>query len=255
MNAFFKKVENFQAPSTILFRSIELSLLKKRLKKLLDQKTTLDLGCGDGTTAKIVFSKKVAFGLDNDPEAVKKAKQSQHYHHVLQASAVNIPLLAGSVDLVFSNSVIEHIKNLDQTLKEVKRILKRGGIFVFTAPNNNFITYNIFSWMRIPLLPHFYGFLRNRKFNHYHCYSLEQWTRLLADRGLKIIGGFNYINRQTAEYWDFLLILFYLLNKISQSLADKIYSNYFRSKIYQIYKTAHAVDNNGAAICIVAQKK
>lgn len=255
MNAFFKQVENFQAPSTILFRSIELSLVKKRLQKLLNKKIILDLGCGDGTTAQIIFSKKIAFGLDNDHQTVKKAKQGKQYRHVLQADAANIPLLADSIDLVFSNSVIEHIKNLDPTLKEVKRILKKDGVFIFTAPNNKFISYSIFSWMRIPLLPHLYGFLRNRKFHHYHCYSLKQWTRLLADRGLKIIDSFHYINRQAAEYWDFLLILFYLLNKISQSLADKMYNNYFRRKIYKICKTAHIADENGAAICIAAQKK
>jgi SAM-dependent methyltransferase len=41
----------------------------------------------------------------------------------------------GSMDACVSNYVIEHVENPDRHLREVCRILKRGGVYIFRAPN------------------------------------------------------------------------------------------------------------------------
>ena len=130
--SFFSTIEKFKAPSTILFRSIELKLLKEKLSKISKSDVILDLGCGEGLTALLVFDKKVDYGLDNDPYFVKKAKESNVYKKVLLANAVKMPLKDNCLDLVFSNCVIEHIQDLDAVLREAARILKKKGYFVFT---------------------------------------------------------------------------------------------------------------------------
>ncbi len=45
------------------------------------------------------------------------------------------PLVSENYDAVFSNYVLEHIEDLDSAISEVRRILKPGGIGVFTIPN------------------------------------------------------------------------------------------------------------------------
>lgn len=40
-----------------------------------------------------------------------------------------------SMDACISNYVIEHVENPDRHLREVSRILKRGGVYIFRAPN------------------------------------------------------------------------------------------------------------------------
>ena len=45
------------------------------------------------------------------------------------------PLQSGSVDVVISLAVIEHIKNIDNYLNEIMRILVKGGAVYLTTPN------------------------------------------------------------------------------------------------------------------------
>ena len=51
------------------------------------------------------------------------------------ADLTKIPLVNGSVELVVSNSVLEHIYDYNAVLDEVFRILKSGGFFYLCVPN------------------------------------------------------------------------------------------------------------------------
>ena len=50
------------------------------------------------------------------------------------ASLTNLPVKSSSVDLIVSNSVLEHIENYKQAISEAKRILKPGGYFYLCTP-------------------------------------------------------------------------------------------------------------------------
>lgn len=50
-------------------------------------------------------------------------------------SGKRVPLEDGSVDMVTSSSVLEHLKNIETAMKEVSRILKPGGKFISVLPN------------------------------------------------------------------------------------------------------------------------
>ena len=51
------------------------------------------------------------------------------------ASAEALPLVAESVDLVFSSFVFEHIRDRPAAAREVRRVLKPGGRVIVTVPN------------------------------------------------------------------------------------------------------------------------
>lgn len=46
-----------------------------------------------------------------------------------------LPYANGSIDIVISLAVIEHINNIDHFLTEIRRVLKSGGILYLTTPN------------------------------------------------------------------------------------------------------------------------
>lgn len=255
IESFFSKIEKYKAPSTILFRSIELKLLKRKFAFLFCAKRVLDLGCGEGIAASTVFDKKVDYGLDSDPIAVKQAKESGVYKKVILANARKIPLANNSLDLVFCNCVIEHIKDLDSVLNEVKRILKKEGYFIFTAPSNNFKNYSIFSYLKLRWLAKIYGRLRDQKYHHYHCYSLKEWANILEKKGFKLLDGYYYFDKRTTEFWDFLLIIFYLFSEGRQKFSSFVFKNFFRKRIYQRFIDASMSDPTGAAVCVVTQKR
>lgn len=192
-----------QASPSELWRGVEIELLKQKWQKYFTGKI-LDLGCGEGEIAKEVFNKGLSFvklewGLDNDPVMVSKAKQSGIYKKVILGEASKIDLPAGGVDLVFSNSVLEHIKAIDKVLPEIQRILKPGGWLIATMPTDQLGEY--LGWGRL------YGWWFNYKYHHCHLYSLDKWKKLLQKAGLKVVDSYHYLDRPIIKQWHKLLWL------------------------------------------------
>ena len=57
-----------------------------------------------------------------------------------------------SIDVVYSYKVLEHLQDIDSVFKEVKRILKQGGIGYFTMPKNNSFYKGHYECFRIPFI-------------------------------------------------------------------------------------------------------
>ncbi|MCG2691741.1 class I SAM-dependent methyltransferase [Microgenomates group bacterium] len=253
LNHFYKQVEAYGNPAIILFRSIELKLVKKTLAKLR-WKTCLDLGCGDGIAAKVIFNKQVKYGLDNDKFFLEKGRKSGRFKKLLLAEAEKIPLKSGECDLVFSNCVIEHIRDLDPVFKEVNRVLKKDGYFVFTSLTENFSNYSVFSFLNWRELSEKYGQFRDRRLQHYHGYNFREWKKRLKKRGFKVVDKFYYLDKATTEWWDFLMLWSYFFAHVNKKLDWWLYEKIWKEKIYSKYIDAEAVDDRGAAIGIVVQK-
>jgi ubiquinone/menaquinone biosynthesis C-methylase UbiE len=190
------------------WRGIEVSLLKQKWEKYFKGKI-LDLGCGEGEIAKEVFGKKIEWGLDNDAEMVEKARKSKVYKKVILADANKIALQDGVADLVFSNSVLEHIKDIDKVLKEIKRVLRRGGWLIATVPSDKLGEYLGWgSW---------YAWWFNQKYQHYHLYSKEKWKELLQGVGMELVDSYYYLDRPIIKQWHKLL----WLNKLGIKIKIK----------------------------------
>lgn len=90
----------------------------------------LDVGCGNGKAME-EFSKHgvVCFGIDKRVKASTMKwsvdLETQRFHYISD----------NYFDVVFSKSVIEHVRNTDNIVKETHRVLKPGGIFVFLTPD------------------------------------------------------------------------------------------------------------------------
>ncbi|MDP3093544.1 MAG: class I SAM-dependent methyltransferase [bacterium] len=267
LEKLFLKVEKYKVPPTILFRSIEIKLLREKIAHLLEpSRPALDLGCGDGTAALAVFDGRIDYGLDNESEALKTAEKDGIYGKTIFADAGNIPLPDNCLKLVFCNCSLEHMENLDLVLKEVSRVLMAGGLFIFTTPSHNFKNYSFLDFLQLKTLAKIYGNLRDRRQHHYHSHSLEDWSSILAKFNLKKTDGYYYLDKKVLEFWDFLLILylpFSLLMRLSsvfEILTDKIYSGliyriFFRKKIYQKFLESKISGPDGAAVCVIANKE
>ncbi|MCX6816279.1 MAG: class I SAM-dependent methyltransferase [Candidatus Beckwithbacteria bacterium] len=182
--------------ATNLWRGVEVALLKQNWGKYFKGKI-LDLGCGEGEIARQVFGRKIEWGLDNDLVMVRKAKQSGMYNQVLLGDARKIALASGRADLVFSNSVIEHIQNLDKVLPEINRVLRQGGLLVATMPSDCLGEYlGRGEW---------YARWFNRKYQHYNLLSKEKWIEMLKIIRFKLIDGYYYLDKQTIHQWHKLL--------------------------------------------------
>jgi len=97
--------------------------------------TVLDLGSGTGFfTDLLASSYQQVIGLDLSKGMLRFAKESRNKAITwLEADVHKIPLQDESVDLIYSNLVIQWCDPLDVAIAEMLRVLKPGGKILFTT--------------------------------------------------------------------------------------------------------------------------
>jgi SAM-dependent methyltransferase len=106
--------------------------------------TLVDFGCGDGViTASIseagCFSRTIGLEID---EEVGRLAAGQGVEVVAADLNEGVPLPDATADAIVANQIIEHLKDTDKFLEEIKRALKPGGVAALS-------TENISSWHNI----------------------------------------------------------------------------------------------------------
>ena len=99
-------------------------------------KKILDVGCGTGIYAKILNDNGAkVHGIDISPKMIQLAKSYVKNVDLKVGSAYRFPYKSNYFDIVVSALVIEHLSDLDKAFREIKRVLKKGGVFVFSLGN------------------------------------------------------------------------------------------------------------------------
>lgn len=157
----------------------------------------LDCGCGEGFYAMVIsqlFPKAKVIGLDHDASLLKKAQKwvGKNKNITWVVADVNkIPFRTGYFDKIIISEILEHIPDDFRALKEVRRVLKTGGILTVTVPNHNYpFFWDPLNWVREHLgLGYFspdLGFLGGIWAMHLRLYYPEEIKRLVKKTGLKI---------------------------------------------------------------------
>jgi len=124
--------------------------------------TVLDLGCGRGGVVELLWRDvRLAAGLDPDSPSLSEHRAPGM--PVIRGIGEHLPFAGGSFDLIVCVWVLEHLKDPAAMLREVRRVLRPGGHFVFVTPNmrNPLMLANRIG-KTLPLLqrrlvPRFYG--------------------------------------------------------------------------------------------------
>lgn len=103
------------------------------LSHLRPNSVALDLGAGAGIVEQMNFRGLVASmcGVDLDPRVIHNPMLDEGR----VANANRIPYEDDRFDIVFSDNVLEHLDTPVDVFREVARVLKPGGIFLFKTPN------------------------------------------------------------------------------------------------------------------------
>lgn len=210
-----KLSKHYHNPASIIFRGVEVSVLQVCNVSDYFQSPALDLGCDDGYLTSVVFSQKFDIGLDNNEAGnLVTAIKKHRYKKVLIKDARKTMLKAKSLNLIFSNSVIEHIPDPHLVIREQSRILKSGGYLIFTVPNDNFTNSLIFNKILsktiFSSIGQLYASRRNSQLNHYNLLDLENWTKILKQNDIEIKKNINYISPGLLTFWDGLAIIYRL---------------------------------------------
>ena len=152
--------------------------------------SVLDIGCADGTFSKVILDKSRAdklIGID-----VLKTSVDWANRHCLPAGrrgrmkfsvgdAHSLKFSKNTFDAVFMMEVLEHVADPKLVLKEVRRILKKGGYGVFLVPSDSFLFKIIwYFWL------HFYPRGWVWEHTHIQTYRKNFLTKICKQAGFKV---------------------------------------------------------------------
>ena len=210
-----------QAPSIALCRVPELEYAST-----IDVTVpTLDHCCGDGVFASMAWrNTKIDAGCDIQIKSIEHARRKKIYKRsdVCDVSK-KMPYSDKTFDLVFNNSALEHILDLDSALSEVARVLSKKGVFAFNVLNHRY-----FQWW--PLSEKAKRDYREWQ-PFYHAFSLEEWKQRLSKVGMEILSVSGYFDRESTAILaklDYFFSGFYIRRKTNLFIIK-----YFLLKHYQ----------------------
>lgn len=145
--------------------------------------TVLDLGSGTGFFTDILAGRyQQLIGLDISTKMLSFAKENRSQSiYWLEADAFNLPLQDNSLDLIYSNLMIQWCEPLDVVTKEILRVLKPGGLFIFSTLAHGTLYELRSSWAQVDDDQHVIDFKTveslNSLFNTNQSKLIEQKTQ------------------------------------------------------------------------------
>ena len=129
-------------------RKIEISLVVEIISEYFKDKPEFQdkririLEFGSGNGFQIPYLQKIGNLVASDIYISDDIKNTREVNFV-KCNAVDIPFKMKAFDLIYSNHVIEHIKNKQGVFKELSRIGRPGCVYVFTVPTSIWLLLSI----------------------------------------------------------------------------------------------------------------
>ena len=188
---------------------------------------SLDVGCGDGQVAKVVLgrTRKFDWGIDMSQVEIERAKKSGAYKNCKVASVYDLPFKNQGFQTVFSNSVVEHLEDLDRAIAEMSRVLKKGGKLVITVPTPYLTDYlgvkRFLDSLGLSVLGGFYGDFFNKLFKHKNLYKHTEWEKIFKKHGLILIDYKYYHSERLIRAHELLTYI-----AIPQQISKMLFGNW-----------------------------
>jgi len=140
----FSKASGHYDQAAVLQAEVRRLLLERLQMLKLQPRVALDLGCGTGMASKQLQQRHPASLVIAMDAALGMLGQADQQHSFMQrmfgsgfqrvcADAFRLPLRDASVDLVFSNLMLQWCEPPDAVFAEIRRVLKPEGVLLFSS--------------------------------------------------------------------------------------------------------------------------
>ncbi len=164
------------------FRALLRAVESRFYQDLPIVEPVLDLGSGDGSFATQTFARPLDIGLDPWRGPLWESRTRQAHKLLTLAEGSRMPFKNNSFKTIVSNSVLEHIPDLEPVIAESYRVLQPGGRFLFCSPSDHFDEWLVGA----KIAGNGYRKLFQRISRHEHCDSPDVWRERLIRHGFMV---------------------------------------------------------------------
>ncbi|SRR5258706_185519 len=126
------------------------------LAKVKQGNKVLEIGCGTGLFTQKFFDATQAeiTAIDISQDLLDEAKKNLPQVNFKKDDAMNLSFADETFDVVFGSSILHHL-DFEPALKEIFRVMKKGGRMIFAEPN--MLNPQIFVQKNIPFIKKWLG--------------------------------------------------------------------------------------------------
>jgi Methylase involved in ubiquinone/menaquinone biosynthesis len=181
--------------------------------------TLLDVGCGDGVIA-LFLRRRVSkiYGIDKSERVMKIAKKRGMFVQKIDLDKEKLPFSNLYFDFVTCLDVVEHVRDPHGLIREIYRVLKKGGTLIITAPNIRFSDHLV----RLILNGHFPITSEDKSAydgGHIHYFTFSDLRDILQSEGFRVVKEEGIINKPKRG----------IRGKIGEIIMGKKFMREFRS--------------------------
>ena len=188
------------------FRAMLRSVEANYFRDYVFNPPVLDVGCGDGHFASLVFDEPIDIGIDPWTGPIQQAAHLSGYRHLVQTQGAHIPFPDEHFGSALSNSVLEHIPQVQAVLSEVARVLKPNAYFLFSVPNERYLSeLSVASKLRrikLSQLANAYADWFKHMSRVHHAVQPEVWRGWLNEAGFYIEKWWHYFSPQAMRVME-----------------------------------------------------
>ena len=129
----------------------------------IKDKVVADLGCGTGFVSLTLANEAgIVFAVDNSRNMLKQlnynaVEKNNKNIYLIKSSLDNLALFDESLDVVFINMALHHIKDAKKAISEMHRVLKKDGVVIISD-----VTEHNGEWAREEMFDEWLGFSNNQ---------------------------------------------------------------------------------------------
>jgi ubiquinone/menaquinone biosynthesis C-methylase UbiE len=206
-NDFFKKSDP-EACSTDVRRTLRNMEILSALNDCHAGDIIVDIGCGVGDLSRILPISLKRIGIDLSLPALRYANRDCRTDAMfVNASVYELPLQDESVDIIICLEVLEHLREDNKALEEIRRILRPGGRLIISLPGEFYF-------------PQYLDLM-----GHWRHYNPKVMTQILERVGLKperTLQGYRRFNR----WYFYLYLVLWTVSACSRCLTRRAVTLY-----------------------------
>ncbi len=222
-------IEQFaEAPGVGFMKALEGDLFARQ--EIISP--SLEIGIETGVISNLHFKgKKIDIGSEYAIEHLSDARNITIWNHKIAFDIRDMPFKDNIFNSVLAVHVMDHFSELDESFKEIKRVLKPGGKFTFSLFSYYYLLASplslILSAIGLKHLAEKNGRIRAAQRGSFNTHTINEWKNIASKYGMHVVHAHYFLGGYVKYFW--YVIRYYLGRRWGMSGIPNLIGVKYRS--------------------------